>query len=647
MADADHGMVSWSSGAATVEDFALNADATVGNDLAIIFGADSDWNIEYDEASDDRLEFTNIAGTNGDSNVYWDLNDGEDSTFYITNSDGTGEANLDVEGYITAYGFIGDAPDGSRYMGLTNNTSGNQPTASTVSEGMYSYETDLYTVGNGSILSMVDSATGDIYWYGATDDNGYEYKIDLTDPTADRTITFDDNNVDFSDTTEDYVLKYNASTKTWSGELDDTGSALGTNLTSSTNDLVSDNDQISLEGTSEDIDLDFTNNTVTVTTDSGVTLFDFGALGIGGASLDLSEGNITNAGSISLDAIAADGTNVIFGSGAATQLQFRDSAIYIASIDDGHLDLEADTSIDLNAPVSGNGNWSTSGSVTGGTVTDGTVTLAGDGTVTGISAGGLPDNSVLMADLDDDGNYTDWTGNWTFTTGTFTLNNGFVTTAGEINGTITLENDETIVNSTDGEIEINGNLVIPSTGNIGSVGDKDAIAIAADGKTTFSQDIVTAANIELGHATENTLSASGGVLSIEGDALIEDVADSVDYENTTGSIKALTPVTDDADNFAANFTGANLYGGTFVANGAGDVDLPEPAAGMFFTVITMGDIEVDALPANGDDLLLDGVQLDDNHDASNTGSAGDIAVFQYYDADGWLVTTNGWTEVAD
>jgi hypothetical protein len=111
--------------------------------------------------------------------------------------------------------------------------------------------------------------------------------------------------------------------------------------------------------------------------------------------------------------------------------------------------------------------------------------------------------------------------------------------------------------------------------------------------------------------------------------------------------KALTPVTGDADDFAANFTGANLYGGTYVCNAEGDVDLPEPVAGMNFTVITMGDIEVDALPAAGDDLLLDGVQLDDNHDASNTGSAGDIAVFQYYDADGWLVTTNGWTEVAD
>ena len=124
-------------------------------------------------------------------------------------------------------------------------------------------------------------------------------------------------------------------------------------------------------------------------------------------------------------------------------------------------------------------------------------------------------------------------------------------------------------------------------------------------------------------------------------------ANAVTYAATSGSFKSLTPVTDDADDFAAEFTGANLYGGTFVANLAGDVDLPAPVAGMNFTIITMGDIEVDILPTAGDDILLDGEQLDDNHDVSNTGSAGDIAVVQYYDADGWLITSNGWTEVAD
>jgi hypothetical protein len=138
-----------------------------------------------------------------------------------------------------------------------------------------------------------------------------------------------------------------------------------------------------------------------------------------------------------------------------------------------------------------------------------------------------------------------------------------------------------------------------------------------------------------------------GAGTLANDGTLTLTTDSVDYDNTTGSVKALTPVHDDADNFAANFTGANLYGGTFVANGTGDVDLPAPVSGMNFTVITFGDIAVSILPDAGDDLILDGVQLDDNHDALNGSSAGDIIVIQFDDVDGWLAESNGWTEVTD
>lgn len=154
----------------------------------------------------------------------------------------------------------------------------------------------------------------------------------------------------------------------------------------------------------------------------------------------------------------------------------------------------------------------------------------------------------------------------------------------------------------------------------------------------------------------NTTIAVGDMAanSIDSDQYVDgsiDIAhmstDSVDYDNTTGSIKSLTPVADTAANFAGNFTGANLYGGTFVCNVTGSAQLPAPVAGMNFTIITFGAIAVTLLPTAGDDFILDGVQLDDNHDALNASTAGDIAVVQYYDADGWLVTTNGWTEVAD
>jgi hypothetical protein len=67
-------------------------------------------------------------------------------------------------------------------------------------------------------------------------------------------------------------------------------------------------------------------------------------------------------------------------------------------------------------------------------------------------------------------------------------------------GGITLENDETITNSTDGTVSFSGGLAIPDAGNIGSASDLDAIAIAADGKTTFSQDMNLSEDLLIGDA---------------------------------------------------------------------------------------------------------------------------------------------------
>ena len=119
--------------------------------------------------------------------------------------------------------------------------------------------------------------------------------------------------------------------------------------------------------------------------------------------------------------------------------------------------------------------------------------------------------------------------------------------------------------------------------------------------------------------------------------------DKVDYDNTTGSFKALTPVTDSAANFAANFTGANLYGGTFICNVTGTCQLPLMVAGMNFTIITLGAIEVVADTNAADGYLMDGTTNAEGKNLTNLSTAGDIAVFQYYTADDWLITTNGWT----
>jgi hypothetical protein len=59
-------------------------------------------------------------------------------------------------------------------------------------------------------------------------------------------------------------------------DLDTTGSGnLGSNLSSSSNDITTDNDVIQLIGTAEDLDVEFGANSVDITTDTGVTEIDF------------------------------------------------------------------------------------------------------------------------------------------------------------------------------------------------------------------------------------------------------------------------------------------------------------------------------------------------------------------------------------
>lgn len=82
---------------------------------------------------------------------------------------------------------------------------------------------------------------------------------------------------------------------------------------------------------------------------SGLTVNNSGG---GGANDDFIAKTDNYAAAFQVDA-SADAINVTVPTtfGTTTKALFRDSAIYIQSADDGHLDLVADTSIDLNANV--------------------------------------------------------------------------------------------------------------------------------------------------------------------------------------------------------------------------------------------------------------------------------------------------------
>ena len=107
-----------------------------------------------------------------------------------------------------------------------------------------------------------------------------------------------------------------------------------------------------------------------------------------------------------------------------------------------------------------------------------------------------------------------------------------------------------------------------------------------------------------------------------------------------------TPVIDDPDNFASNFTGANLYGGTFIANTDGTAALPDAAVGMNFTYVLEG-ANANIIDPDGtgtaDTITMNGLAAaqDENVVSSTSGA---MCVFQYRAANSWMATCNGFAE---
>lgn len=87
------------------------------------------------------------------------------------------------------------------------------------------------------------------------------------------------------------------------------------------------------------------------------------------------------------------------------------------------------------------------------------------------------------------------------------------------------------------------------------------------------------------------------------------------------------------------------YGGVvYVTSAATITACDNLAAGMNFTVITIGAIAVHLDVQSDDKQVLDGTTLDDGDKASNTSTAGDLIACTYYSADGWYCASNGWTD---
>lgn len=98
-------------------------------------------------------------------------------------------------------------------------------------------------------------------------------------------------------------------------------------------------------------------------------------------------------------------------------------------------------------------------------------------------------------------------------------------------------------------------------------------------------------------------------------------------------------------NYTIGTTSAQeLWGGVIYVTGACTLTIPAVAAGQSFTVVTIGAVAVSVDPNASDLIYLDGTALSDGDKITNLSTAGDIAVFTYYDATGWSASTNGWTD---
>ncbi len=170
------------------------------------------------------------------------------------------------------------------------------------------------------------------------------------------------------------------------------------------------------------------------------------------------------------------------------------------------------------------------------------------------------------------------------------------------------------------------------------VGTATASGVTAAGSMYFESDTeiltigdgATSINLDMAPNVTYTFPATTGTLPL--------ATHTVQY--------AATPVVDDADNFDDNFTGDNLYGGTFIVNAAGTIILPEPAAGMNFTIVleAAAATVIDPLgPGTADAIVMNGLDAADDENITSS-TRGALCVFQYRSANHWMATCNGFVE---
>ena len=387
---------------------------------------------------------------------------------------------------------------------------------------------------------------------------------------------------------------------------------------------------------------------------------------INGVGLEVA-GN-TTLGDASGDSVTINAQTIALANVAAgtdnTVLVYNGSSIVTDEIDSR---VWGSTLVDGSGTANTITKWSDSNTLTDSSITDdgSTVTIGANLTVNGTTTTLNATNSVVTDNI-------------------FELNSGVTSNANDSgliiergstgNNALFIwdeSEDKFAIGTTTATADSTGNISYTAAGLlVGTLETSGNVTLGDAGADTVTINATTVDIPNVAAGTDNT------VLVYNGSTIVTDEIDSrvwgsslVDGSGTANTIAKFSDsdtltdssLTDDGSTVATTailsggiftekhatshtLTASELYGAVYYVTGAGTLTLPAAAAGMHFSVITIGAIAVSVDPNGSDLIYLDGTALDDGDKITNTSTAGDIAVFTYYDTTGWYAATNGWTD---
>ena len=200
--------------------------------------------------------------------------------------------------------------------------------------------------------------------------------------------------------------------------------------------------------------------------------------------------------------------------------------------------------------------------------------------------------------------------------------------------------DESTVNGVDitGDLTVDGNtLYIDSTNNrvgIGTTSPTSELEVSGDVDVSDSLTANAVFCTELNFTGGSDLNINSDT-KITGDLTV------------TGHISGGTRILSKSADYT--LTEEEMYNTIVYVTSACTITLPQLSTidypeNISVSIVTIGAVAVNVDPNASDKILLDGTTLDDGDKITNTSTAGDMAVINYYSTDGFYASTNSWTD---